>query len=182
VALVDPAGHAYPAAQGPVQDARIWLEVFPYWPAGHGAVQLVEVKPSVEPNVPTGQLGQNEAPAREYLPAGHRLLKGDVDPDGQAYPALQGPEQAAEPTAGESPNWPAGQGVHDDDPARLYCPAAQGPVVGEVDPAGQVYPAAHGPVHWLLLAASCPYLTVRTHKHTRTHAHTHTRTHAHSHT
>jgi hypothetical protein len=51
VEVVDPAGHAYPAAQFPVQ--------------------VAVVSPAVDPNVPAGQSVQAPAPASEYLPATH---------------------------------------------------------------------------------------------------------------
>ncbi len=93
-----------------------------------------------------------DAPAREYCPTGHTVAVGDTDPGGQAYPAVQFPEQAEvvrpvvlpKVPAGQGavqlevvnrlvfPNLPAGHGVHDPKPAKLYNPGAQATAVALV--------------------------------------------------
>ncbi len=45
-----------------------------------------------------------------HLPAGQMDAVELVDPEGQLYPALQGPEQAAVVKPAVEPNRPAGQG------------------------------------------------------------------------
>jgi hypothetical protein len=44
------------------------------WPAGHGPLQLAEVKFDSPPKRPAAQLVHDVAPAREYLPTGHAPL------------------------------------------------------------------------------------------------------------
>ncbi len=43
--------------------------------------------------MPAGQLVHDDAPAREYVPAGQMDAVGDVEKAGQAYPAVHGPVQ-----------------------------------------------------------------------------------------
>jgi hypothetical protein len=45
----------------------------------------------VEPNVPAGQLVQTPEPAVAYVPAAHWVVVAEVDPAGQAYPAVHAP-------------------------------------------------------------------------------------------
>jgi hypothetical protein len=87
VALVDPAGQAYPDVQGPVHAAVGRAVVLPY--------------------VPAGQAVQDDAPAREYCPTGHAAAVGDMDPAGQTYPAVHSPlhMDVARPVV--DPYWPA---------------------------------------------------------------------------
>ncbi len=56
VALVEPAGQAYPAVHSPLQVSADAATAAPNRPAGHGAVQAAEASPLVFPNTPTGQL------------------------------------------------------------------------------------------------------------------------------
>ena len=76
------------------------------------------------PNKPATQSVQAPAPAREYFPATHWDAVADADPAGQAYPAVQLPEQAAEVRPEAEPKVPAGQSVQLEDPAELYFPMA----------------------------------------------------------
>ena len=75
VALVDPGGHAYPAAQPPLHAA--------------------DGRAPVDPKVPPGQATQAPNPGRLYVPATHATAVGLVEPAGHAYPALQLPVHAA---------------------------------------------------------------------------------------
>jgi hypothetical protein len=90
----------------------------------------------------------------------------DVEPAGQAYPALQFPEQAAvvrpvvapylpalhgpehtdDVNAVAMPYCPAGQLVHVAAPAPLYCPVGHTKAVADVDGEGQECPAVQAPV------------------------------------
>lgn len=54
VALVLPAGQAYPAAQAPVQVDTVSPRTPPNRPAGHSEVQLGDARPVVLPNRPRG--------------------------------------------------------------------------------------------------------------------------------
>ena len=91
VALVDPAGHAYPAVHAPTHWSVVWAAALPYRPAAQLPVHADVISPTVEPNRPATQLVQDPDPATEYLPAGHWLAVADVDPMGQAYPAVHAP-------------------------------------------------------------------------------------------
>ncbi len=91
------------------------------------------------------QLVHDAAPAVAYCPAGHWDVVGDVDPAGQAYPDVQGPEQAAVVRPATAPYAPPGQGLHTPATAREYVPAGHMDVVELVDPAGQAYPAVQLP-------------------------------------
>jgi hypothetical protein len=73
VALTDPAGHAYPALQFPLQPAVVRPGPLPNRPAGH---------PLHTPAAPT-----------EYCPGLHTTAVATTDPDGHAYPAGHGPVQ-----------------------------------------------------------------------------------------
>ena len=57
-------------------------------------LQAAEDSVAVAPKVPPGQGVHVEAPARLYLPAVQPSWVADVDPAGQAYPAVQFPLQA----------------------------------------------------------------------------------------
>ena len=63
----------------------------PYRPAAQLPVHAEVVSLTVEPNRPATQSVQDPDPATEYLPAGHWLAVADVDPMGQAYPAVHAP-------------------------------------------------------------------------------------------
>ena len=71
VPLVEPAGHAYPAVQVPVQFGDGIAVVLPNLPAGHG-VQLC-------------------TPTALYVPIGHGDPVPLMEPAGQKYPATHGP-------------------------------------------------------------------------------------------
>ena len=83
VGVTDPATHAYPAEHCPLQAA--------------------EVRPAVDPYNPAGQGVHDPAPLRLKVPAGHKDAVALVEPAGQAYPAKQGPEQAAVVSPGTAP-------------------------------------------------------------------------------
>jgi hypothetical protein len=100
VALVDPAGHAYPAVQ------------FPEHPADANPVTL--------PYSPALQLVQLPAPVRLYWPAGHVTAVALVDPAGHVYPAAQFPEHPADANPVTLPYSPALQLVQLPAPVRLY--------------------------------------------------------------
>ena len=140
-------------------------------PGGHGAVQPAVVRPAELPYTPAGHSVHAPAPARLYCPAAHRVAVADVDPAGQAYPAMHAPLQldpVSPPTdpnlptvhaplqlaldsADNDPNLPGGQGVHAPAPARLYCPVAHIDCVADVDPVGQAYPALQLPLQPVVL-------------------------------
>jgi hypothetical protein len=83
VALVEPAGHAKPAEQFPVQVLADSPDVLPYTPAGHGPEQTAEVRATLLPYCPAGQSVQEAAPAGLYFPRGHAKAVLLVDPAGQ---------------------------------------------------------------------------------------------------
>ena len=72
VALVDPAGQAYPAL--------------------HDEVQAVPL-PVVLLHLPPAQSVHDMAPKELYFPAGHDAAVALVDPASQKYPALHNPVQ-----------------------------------------------------------------------------------------
>ncbi len=121
VALVDPAGHACPALQGPLHPAVLKPT----------AVTLNQV--------PAGQSLHDPAPARLYCLVGHTDAVALVDPAAHAYPAVQFPLQVAvfRPSSVVLNQVPAGQLLHDPAPVRLYRPA------GQMDAVALVAPAAH---------------------------------------
>ncbi len=85
VALVDPAGHVYPAAHNPTQPAVAWPPTSPYRPALHGPVHVARAMAVEAPCLPAGQGVHAAAPARENCPAGHVVWVADALPAGQAY-------------------------------------------------------------------------------------------------
>jgi hypothetical protein len=127
VALVDPRGHMYPAAQAPLQ-----AEVF---------------SPTTEVlnQVPAGHAVHAGAAARLYWPAGHRA--GAVDPAGQAYPAGQAPAHVDNDKPMMSLKVPPAHSTQAAAPAKLYRPAGQMKAVALVDPTGHAYPAVQLPLH-----------------------------------
>jgi hypothetical protein len=145
VADVDPAGQAYPAVQGPVQDDAVRPPMFPYLPAVHCPLQDAVVVADDDPYSPAAQSVQVPAPAREYWPAAHVTAVAEVDPTGHAYPAVHCPlhDDVGRPWA--DPKEPAGHWMHDAAPARAYVPAAQMEAVALEEPAGQEYPALQLP-------------------------------------
>jgi hypothetical protein len=128
VALVDPAGHAYPAVQLP-------LQVAVRRPVEAGLYQ-----------VPAGQKEHDPDPARLYRPTGQTDAVAFLDPAGHAYPAMQLPLQAAVLAPEATPNLPAGHSLHDHAPATLYCPAVHMDAVAFLDPEGHAYPAVQLPL------------------------------------
>lgn len=85
MALVDPAGHMYPAAQLPSHALVFWPGLDPYRPGAQSPVQLLLVLPAALPNTPSGHGVQEEfvAPPLLYVPA--RQLWGHAT----ALPASQ---------------------------------------------------------------------------------------------
>ncbi len=146
VALVDPAGHAYPSEHGPLHAAVVRPATDPNVPAGHGAVQAAVGSPRVSPYKPALQLLQVPAPRTLNFPTTQMAAVGLVDPATHAYPAVQLPLHEALGRPAVAPKVPEGQSVQTAAPARLYRPAAQIATVGLLLPAGQAYPAEHGPV------------------------------------
>jgi hypothetical protein len=69
VALVEPAGHAYPGEHAPL----------------HAAL----VRPKAPPKVPPGHIGHAATPPVLYWPRAHTTAVVVVDPVGHAYPAAQ---------------------------------------------------------------------------------------------
>jgi hypothetical protein len=138
VALVDPAAHAFPAVQFPLQVAVFRPLV----------VTLNQV--------PAGQLLHDPAPARLYCPAGQIDTVELVDPAAHAYPGVQGPLQTAvlRPSAVTLCQVPAGQLLQDPAPARLYCPAGHTDAVALVEPTPHAYPAVHSPLQTAVLRPS----------------------------
>ena len=106
-----PAAHAYPAVQGPLQDALDRADVAPKVPAGHGEVQAALVSPVVLPYRPAPQSVQAPAPPTLNLPAAHTAAVALVDPATHACPAEQGPLQDALGRADVAPKVPAGHAV-----------------------------------------------------------------------
>jgi hypothetical protein len=78
-----PAAHAYPAV---------------HWPE-----QAPDGRPVAAPKVPAGQSVQAPAPAREYCPTGQMEAVADVDPAGQAYPAVHAPLHVDDVRPGVAP-------------------------------------------------------------------------------
>jgi len=103
VALVDPAGQAYPAVQLPVQDGVVRPVVEPKVPAGQGDVHAATPTPAEDPYLPAAQEVHVPAAARLYVPGGQMDAVALVDPAGQAYPARQLPLQAAVAKPGLDP-------------------------------------------------------------------------------
>ena len=83
VELVDPAGQAYPAVQGPVQAAVNKLLLNPYLPASHGPLHVDTVRPLVLPKYPTAHALHVDDPTPLHCPAGHTFAVAFFDPDGQ---------------------------------------------------------------------------------------------------
>jgi hypothetical protein len=80
VALVDPAAHAYPAAQLPLHAADDRPATAPYRPAAHAAVHAADVSPVPSPNRPAGHSTHSPAPDRLYRPTPHMVAVALVDP------------------------------------------------------------------------------------------------------
>jgi hypothetical protein len=161
MALVDPAGHAYPAAQFPEQADELRPEVPPKVPAGHCPLHVADVNSLPSPKVPTGHSVHAPAPLKLYWPVGHLDAIGLelVDPGGHACPAVQFPEHPADAIAAVLPYRPALQLVQlPAPPVRLYWPAGHVTAVALVDPAGHAHPALQLPEHPAdAIAAVMPY-------------------------
>ena len=93
VAFVDPAGHAYPAAHGPLQLLLVDPVTSPYRPASHAPLQPAVALPLTLPYSPALQFMHTLAPATLYCPGRHNIAVAFVDPAGHAYPAAHGPLQ-----------------------------------------------------------------------------------------
>ena len=154
VALVDPAGHAYPAWHEPEHVDDVRPAVAPNLPASHTPLHNCDVRPVVLPNNPAGQLPLHtellsadalpytptphgvhvDAPAVLYVPGLHGTAVAFVDPAGHMYPAAQASLQLDDVRPVALPNRPAGHNpLHS----------------GRGDPAVDPYnPTAHG-VHAL---------------------------------
>jgi hypothetical protein len=76
------------------------------------------------------------APAREYCPATHPVCVGDVDPAGQAYPAVHGPVHVDTVSPVVDPYRPGS-----------HCPLHAALVSPAVAP---YVPEGHCPLHWAL--------------------------------
>ncbi len=124
LALVDPAGHAYPAVQALV----------------HTLARATELL-----HVPAAQLAHAPAPERLYVPAGQMTTRSALEPSGHAYPAVQLLLHAA--AVGRLFQVPAGQLVQTAAPTKLYVPTGHCCSYWDVAPAGQKKPAAQLPVH-----------------------------------
>lgn len=82
MALVDPAGQAWPAVQGPEHWLVPRLLALPYRPAGHAAVQVEKGSPGTSPYLPAGQGRQAMDDAGAYWPAGQGFATPEVLPGG----------------------------------------------------------------------------------------------------
>jgi hypothetical protein len=112
---VEPAGHAYPGEQGPLQEDTVSPGVSPYLPAVQAPEQPAVASPVVAPYRPAGHREHTLEPARLYCPAPHKLAVGVLLPAGHAYPAVHGPVQTLRDWPA-SPNRPALQGpVHEEE-------------------------------------------------------------------
>jgi heat shock protein HspQ len=140
----DPATHAYPAEQGPLQDALDRPLTAPKVPAGHGEVQAALVSPVVLPYRPAPQSVQAPAPPTLNLPAAHTAAVALVDPATHAYPAEQGPLQDGDDRPLTAPKVPAGHAVQLPAPPTLNCPAGHADAVDDVDPATHASTAGWG--------------------------------------
>ena len=118
--MVEPAGHAYPAVQFPLQLEFIKPEVLPKVPGLHGPLHVGEFNPVVFPKYPALQFAHAPVPAAEYVPTGHTNGVDDVEPAAHVYPALQFPLQLAFVSPGVLPYSPVAHNVHTPAPPTLY--------------------------------------------------------------
>lgn len=120
----EPAGHAYPALQGPVHsdDVRPWP-----WP-NLPAVQFRHTAAPDELYLPGGHKVALAEPVGHEEPAGHRAAVAFVDPARQKYPAAQGPVQLMDVTFWVPPYRPAGHCRN----KRTPCEGTQGSRDGDV--------------------------------------------------
>ena len=128
LAFVDPAGHAYPGAHGPLQLLVIAPVTSPYRPASHGPLQPAVALPLTLPYSPALQATHTLAPVKLYCPALHCTAVAFVDPAGHAYPATHVPLQLLFVSAATLPNTPGGHATQLVDPDVLYDPTGHGPL------------------------------------------------------
>jgi hypothetical protein len=109
LAVVDPAGHAYPALQVMHDVAPATAKL----PAAHNAVGGSATTDPAGHAYPALQFEHDVAPATAKRPAGHKAADGlaVVDAAGHAYPAVQLPLHPAACKPCVSPYLPAGQSV-----------------------------------------------------------------------
>jgi hypothetical protein len=92
VAVVDPTGQAYPAAQAPLQALELEPPV-PYRPAGHCAQHADDVAPAL-PYTPAAHSPEQAGSARPvvdpYVPAGHSVHSTEPESDAN-LPTGHGP-------------------------------------------------------------------------------------------
>ncbi len=149
VLLVEPATHAYPAAQDPLHALDVSPEVLPNLPPGHALVHVGDTIPGVDPyrpagqgvhdpapstspNRPAGHTVHAAAPARLNCPAGHaRACVAPAEhacPSGHTVPLVQ-PVAASTAPPAPAPagkNMPPAQAVHAAELlAAAYWPAGQ---------------------------------------------------------
>ena len=94
MALVEPAGQAYPAVQTPLQLDDVSPVVLPNAPALHRPLQLALVSPELLPYTPAGHALHDPDPITLYVPTPHSTAVLLMEPAGHAYPALHGPVQS----------------------------------------------------------------------------------------
>lgn len=82
-----PAGHAYPARQGPVHCAVVSPSPRPYRPFAQGPLHAADGSPVVDPNVPAGHNVHMDVPPRPNFPKGHAA--GVTEPDTHSLPTGQ---------------------------------------------------------------------------------------------
>jgi hypothetical protein len=122
VALVDPAGHAYPAVQSPLHPDVFIAAVAPNCPAAHA----LQVDAPALLNCPEAHSLHVDAPALLNCPAGQVDTVALVDPAGHVYPEVQSPLHADVFIAGVAPYRPAAHAVHGFIRPRLNLPVGQG--------------------------------------------------------
>lgn len=138
VALVLPAGQAYPAGHWPLQPGLVKPVTFPNAPAVQLALQFADVNPVVDPYRPALQLLHVPDPLKLNLPMGQMLPVALVVPTGHAYPARQGPLQDELVAAEELPKVPAGHKEHTEAPPREYRPGGHALANRDMEEAVQV--------------------------------------------
>jgi hypothetical protein len=95
------------------------------------------VSPVVLPYKPAAHKLHTAEPPTLYWPAAHLTAVAFVEPVGQKYPALQFPLHALVVSPETLPYKPAAHKLHDDQPLKLYWPAAHRTAVEFVEPSGQ---------------------------------------------
>lgn len=135
VALVEPAGHAYPAVHSPEQAAEVSPGVAPYTPPGHSPEHDALYSPGLAPYDPTEQLLQLTPVL--YVPTGHEDELALMLPAGHTNPTVHWPEQFAFVSPVAAPYKPVGQSVHAPAPPVLYRPSGHTWAVAVELPSGQ---------------------------------------------